>query len=189
MVILIIIIFIIILLFIGIRISLSYTKKGSDFQGCFTILVLRKIKVISRSYPSPDDDEEVEEEEEDENSSINVREILDLARPCLNDIKLFLKSILKAFNIKKLQNHLIFGLDSFADTGEYIGIIWAFLAVANSTCENAQLTAEPSFQGSVLDSWGEAEFDMNILKLVIPAVRLLLKKDVRNLIKGVRNGR
>ena len=52
MIILIIILFIIVLLLIGIRISLIYDKKGSELKGCLKILIFKKIKVYSTTYPS-----------------------------------------------------------------------------------------------------------------------------------------
>ena len=63
MIILIIILFIIILLYIGVRISLVYDKKGRELKGCLKILILRKIKVYSLDFPSPDDDDEEDEDD------------------------------------------------------------------------------------------------------------------------------
>ena len=51
--------------------------------------------------------------------------------------------------------------------------------------EKAQLSAEPSFNGSVLDGWGRNEIDINILKMMPPTIKLISKKEVRQLIKGV----
>ena len=109
-------------------------------------------------------------------------------KPCFEDIKEFVESFTKCIYITKLENHLIFGLDSYADTGKYIGYIWSLMTIVNSSHENARLSAEPSFNGSVLDARGQNELDINILKLIPPAIKLISKKEVRNLIKGVRNG-
>ncbi|MBQ2832844.1 DUF2953 domain-containing protein [Methanobrevibacter sp.] len=185
MIILIIIIFILILLYVGVRIALIYDKKGRKLEGCLKILILRKIKVYSKHYPSEDDKDE-DDEEEDE--SHNVKNIIELAKPCFGYIKEFLKSLNKCIRITKLQNHLIFGLDSYADTAKYIGYIWSLLIVINSAHENSMLTAEPSFNGSVLDAKGENYIDINILKLMPPLIKLLSKKEVRQLIRGIRNG-
>jgi len=186
MIILIVIIFILILLYIGVRIAFIYEKKGKELKGCLKILILRKIKVYSKHYPSEDDDNDEDDEEEDE--SHNVKNIIELAKPCFGYIKEFLKSLNKCIRITKLQNHLIFGLDSYADTAKYIGYIWSLLIVINSAHENAMLTAEPSFNGSVLDAKGENYIDINILRLMIPLIKLISKKEVRKLIRGIRNG-
>ena len=187
MIILIIILFIIILLYIGVKIAFIYDKKGSEFKGCLKILILKKIKVYSLNFPSDDKEKEDEEEEESEKNH-DIRGILELARPCFEDIKEFIKSFTRCIHITKLENHLIFGLDSYADTAKYIGYIWSLIVIVNSSHEKARLSAEPSFNGSVLDGNGVNELDINILKIIPPAVRLISKKEIRNLIRGVRNG-
>ena len=186
MIILIIILLIIILLLVGIKISLSYEKKGSELEGCFKILIFKKIKVFSRQYPPQDNDTDEEEVlEEEEGKERDLKKLYNLAKPCFEDIKTFAKSALKIVKIKRFENHLIFGMDDYADTGKYIGIIWAVLATINPMHEKFQLSAEPSFSGSVLDGYGDNEIDIYILKLIVPTAKLLSKKHVRKLIRGV----
>ncbi len=185
MIILIIILFIIILLIIGIKISLNYNKRGSEITGCFKILILKKITVYSRKFPSDDEDKKEEKEEEKESKQRDIKKLFKLAKPCFKDFKIFLKSSFKVIKVEKIENHLIFGLDSFADTGKYIGIIWAVLAIVNSMHEKLRLSAEPSFNGSQLDGKGVNEFEIYPLKLLIPTARLICKKDVRKFIRGV----
>ena len=184
MIILIIILFIIILLFIGIRISFIYEKIGKNINGCLKILIFKKIKVYSHEFPSDDEDEEKEEEEE-EGKQRDIKKILKLAKPCLKDFKVFLKSALNIIKVKKIENHLIFGLDSFADTGKYIGIIWSILAVVNTMHEKLRISAEPSFNGSQLDACGVNEVEIYPLRLIVPTIKLISKKDVRKFIRGV----
>ena len=186
MIILIIILFIIILLYIGVKIAFIYDKKGSEFKGCLKILILKKIKVYSLEFPSQDD-EERDEEKSDEKKR-DIKKLLKLAKPCLTYFKDFLKSFVKCIRVQKLQNHIIFGLDSYSDTGKYIGYIWGLLAIVNTSHKNARISAEPSFNGSVFDAKGENELEINILKLIPAAVKLISKKEVRSLISGVRNG-
>ena len=189
MIILIIILFIIILLFIGIKIILIYDKTGPELKGCLKILILKKIKVYSIDFPSEDESEDSKEEDEpEEDSESDLKGIFNLAKPCLGHFKEFLKSFVKCIKVKKMDNHLIFGLDSYADTGKYIGYIWGLFTIVNDAHKNARLTAEPSFNGSVLDAKGDNEIDINILKIIPAAIRLLLREEVRSLIKGVRNG-
>ena len=190
MIILIIIIFIIILLFIGLKLVFIYEKTGPELKGCLKILILKKIKVYSLDFPKTEEsekDSESEEESEDDEKR-DVKKILKLAKPCLDDFKEFLRSFVRCIKVKKMDNHLIFGLDSYADTAKYIGYIWSLLIIVNEAHKNARLTAEPSFNGSILDGKGDNELDINILKLIPAAIRLILKKEVRTLIKGVRNG-
>ncbi|WP_406535641.1 DUF2953 domain-containing protein [Methanobrevibacter sp.] len=188
MIILIIIIFIIFLLYIGVKIALIYDKTGNELKGCLKILILKKIKVYSLEFPSKDDDEKEDEEEEDESEDRNMKEIFELAKPCFEDFKTFLESFNKCIKVKKLENHLIFGLDSYVDTAKYIGYIWSLLLIMNNSHENARLSAEPSFNGSVFDMNGENELDINLLKIIPPAIKLVSKNEVRELIRGARNG-
>lgn len=187
MIILIIILFIIILLIIGIKITFEYSKKGSEVKGCLKILIFKKIKVYTHRFPS--DDDHSEEEEEEEHKQRDIKKIYNLAKPCFEDLKIYFKSALKVIKITKLENHLIFGMSDFADTGKYIGIIWGILAAANALHEKLKLTAEPSFNGPVLDCCGENDIEIYPLKLLIPTIRLISKKEVRTLIRGVLDER
>ncbi|MBQ2666183.1 DUF2953 domain-containing protein [Methanobrevibacter sp.] len=184
MIMLIIILFIIILLLIGIKIKVEYDKKGSEVKGCLKILIFKKIKIYSRNFPSKDEKIE-EDEDEDEEKDTDIKKIFDLAKPCLKDLLDYLKTVLKSMKIKTVQNHLVFGMASYADTGKYIGIIWGVLSVINSMHEKLSLSAEPSFAGSVLDGNGINELEIYPLKVVIPTIRLLSKKEIRALIRGV----
>ena len=188
MIILIIILFIIILLLIGIKIKLEYYKKGSEVKGRLKILIFKKIKIYSHNFPSQDEDND-EEDEDEEKKQRDIKKIFDLAKPCLNDLLDYLKSALKTIKIKMAKNHLVFGLSDYADTGKYIGMIWGVLSVVNSMHEKLRLSAEPSFTGFVIDGEGINEVDIYPLKLLIPTIRLISKKDVRTLIRGVLDER
>lgn len=186
MIILIIILFIIILLIIGIRISLEYNKKGSEVKGCLKILIFKKLKVYSLNWPGED---KKEEDDKKESKDRDYKKIFELAKPCFEDLKNYLKSVLKSMKIQKIQNHIIFGMDSYADTGEYIGIIWAICAIINPMHKKMQISAEPSFAGSMLDGYGENNLEIYPLKLIVPTVKLILNEDVRKLIRGVLDER
>ena len=192
MIISIIILFIIILLYFGVKISLIYDKKGPELEGCLQISILRKIKVFSKDFLSSQpnktedkkDEEEKEEEESGEDKKDDKKELFILAKPCFSHFVEFLKSAMKCIRVEKLENHLIFGMDSYVDTAKYIGYIWSLMIIVNSSHKNAKLSAQPSFNGSILDGNGDNELEINILKLIPPVIRLVLKKEVRTLIKG-----
>ncbi len=187
MIILIIILFIIFLLLIGIKISFEYTKKGSEIKGCLKILIFKKIKIYTRHFPSEDDDKE--DDEDEEKKERDIKKLFNLAKPCFDDFKIYLKSVLNIIKVKEIRNHLIFGMNSYADTGKYIGIIWAILATVNPMHEKLKLSAEPSFEGSVIDGYGINEVEIYPLRLIVPTIRLILKKDVRIFIRGVLDER
>ena len=185
MIILLIIIFIFIILLFGIRLTAKWMKIDSDYDGCVEILILKKLKVYSFSL-KPDDDEEEEDEDEDY-SKRDVRKIYELARPCFKYFKRFLHDFLNSVSINKFENHLIIGFSNFAKTGEYIGYIWAVSSVLSGLIPNAYLKSEPSFAGEVLNVKGSLNIDINLLKLILPVIRLISKKEVIRLIKGVIN--
>lgn len=192
MIISIIILFIIILLYFGVKISLIYDKKGPELEGCLQISILRKIKVFSKDFLSSQpnktedkkDEEEKEEEESEEDKKDDKKELFKLAKPCFSHFVEFLISAMKCIRVEKLENHLIFGMDSYVDTAKYIGYIWSLMIIVNSSHKNAKLSAQPSFNGSILDGNGDNELEINILKLIPPVIRLVLKKEVRTLING-----
>ena len=188
MIILIIIFFIIFLLLVGIKISFEYTKKGSEIKGCLKILIFKRIKIYTSHFPSNDNDED-EDDEDEEKKQRDIKKIFNLAKPCFSDFKAYLKSILSIIKIKQIRNHLIFGLNDYADTGKYIGIIWAVLAGVNPMHEKLKLSAEPSFDGFVIDGYGMNEVEVYPLKLIVPTIRLISKRDVRTFIRGVLDER
>ena len=185
MIILLIIIFIFIILLFGIRIRVQWAKINSEIDGCAKILILKKIKVYTYDFNSDDDEDE---DDDEDHQKRDIKKIYKLAKPCFNDIKLFLHKFFDAISINNLENQLVIGFSNFAKTGEYIGYIWAILAILNSALPNTRLQARPSFTGQTLEFKGSANIDINLIKLIKPAFDLLMKKEVRALINGVRNG-
>lgn len=186
MIILLIIIIIFIVLLFGIRIRVQWMKLDNDYNGCAKILIFKRLKVYTFDFKSDDDDESDEESEEDEPR--DLKKIYELAKPCFGDLKTFFHEFLNAVNVNKLENYLVIGFSNFAKTGEYIGYIWAILAVLNTAIPNARLQAQPSFEGEVLNLKGSLNIDISVLKLIVPALKLISKKEIRTLIRGVRNG-
>ena len=182
MIILLIIIFIFIILLFGIRLTAKWMKIDSDYEGCIEILIFKKVKIYTYNLIS--DDEEDEEDDEDYPEK-DIKELYKLAKPCFGHFKNFLHDFFNCVIFSKFENHLIIGFSNFAKTGEYIGYIWAISAVLTKLIPNAYLKTEPSFAGEVLNVKGSANIDINLLKLIIPIIRLISKKEIRRLIKGV----
>lgn len=187
MIILIIILFIIFLLIIGIKITFEFNKTGSELKGCLKILILKKIKIYHHTLSSSDDEDKTEDAEDKKEK--DYKKLFDLAKPCFKYFKDYIKSAVKVMKIAKIENHLIFGMDSFSDTGKYIGVIWAILAVINPLNKNIHLTAEPRFSGSIVDGYGKNELEIYPLKLLVPTIKLILKKEVRIFIRSVLDER
>lgn len=185
MIILLIIIIIFIILLFGIRLTVKWLKIDNEYDGCVKILILKKLTVYTYNL-KPDDDSADESGEEDKKR--DPKKLYELTKPCFDDLKKFIHNVLDAVNINRLENHLVIGFSNFAKTGEYIGYVWAILSIIMGIIPNSRLSAEPSFNGEVLNLKGYLNIDINLLKLIIPTVKLILKKEIRELIKGVLNG-
>ncbi|MBP3226394.1 MAG: DUF2953 domain-containing protein, partial [Methanobrevibacter sp.] len=51
-------------------------------------------------------------------------------------------------------------LSNFAKTGEYIGYVWAISSILTGILPNSRLSAEPSFNGEVLNFKGQMNIDI-----------------------------
>lgn len=184
MIILLIIIIIFIILLFGVRLTARWLKVDREYDGCIEILIFKKLKVYTFDLKSDDDDDDSDEEDKKR----DPKKLFELAKPCFKDLKEFLHEFLEAVNINKLENDLVIGFSSFAKTGEYIGYIWAIFSVLMGIMPNSRLRAHPSFSGEVLNIKGYLNIDISILKLIIPVVKLISKKKIRTLIRGVLDG-
>lgn len=178
MILAIIILILIIFLYMGLRISLSFEKTGSSFKTIIKIKIFKKITVYNSSK-----EKESEKEDEDKKDSENLIKPLKNSLPYLLD---FLKKTTKSIKVKKLNTHLKFGLASYADTAQYIGYIWAIIGFIKSLHPVSKLSAEPVFGDPIIDFKGDVDVDINLLKLLLPAISLIAKKEVRDLIRAFR---
>ena len=186
MIILLIIIIIFIILLFGIRLTARWMKVDNEYDGCIEVLIFKKLKVYTFNLNSDDEDDDDESEEEDEER--DLKKLFELAKPCFKYLKVFFYEFLDATSINRLENDLVIGFSSFAKTGEYIGYIWAILSALMGMIPNAHLRAHPSFAGEVLNIKGYMNIDISLLKLIMPLVKLISKKEIRTLIRGVLNG-
>ena len=98
------------------------------------------------------------------------------------ELKSFLKDILKAIDLKKLEGNLIIGLSDHTTTVKIASWIWSIGAIVNSS-KPTLLTVEPRFNEVITDFEGKIELKINILLLLIYSLVLLTKKNIRELIK------
>ncbi len=178
MILLIIILILIIFLYMGLRISLSFEKTGSKLSAIIKINIFKKITVYNSSK-----EKETSKDEDDEKESKNLMKPLKNALPYISD---FLKKTVKSLKVSKLENHLKFGLASYADTAQYIGYIWAVNGFIKTLYPVSKVSAEPVFGDPVIDLKGCLDVDINLLKLLLPIVSLISKKEIRILIKTFR---
>ena len=132
------------------------------------------------------DEKEIDEEEEEEKSLREkykeIKPILKELKKSKKELKTFLKNILKAINLKKLEGHLIIGLSDHATTIKIASWIWSIGAIVNSK-KPTLLTVEPRFTEIIVDFEGRIELKINLFLLIIYSLLLLTKKNIRELIK------
>ena len=175
-----------IILLFGIRLTGRWRKVDSEYDGCVEVLIFKKLKVYTFDLTSDDDEDDEESDEEDEGR--DLKKLFELAKPCFKYLKIFFHEFLDAVNINRLENDLIIGFSSFAKTGEYLGYIWAIFSVLMGMIPNSRLGVEPSFAGETLNIKGYINIDISIFKLIIPVLKLISKKEIRTLIRGVLSG-
>lgn len=187
-----IIIIILILLYLGVRIIASWEKVGPKLEFDFKILIFSKIKLYHIEYPSNKGNNEPKKDEDEEDKNHDIKNILKLAKPTINPFIEFFKKILYTIQVKEMENHLNFGMDSYVDTAKYVGYMWAILVFPNTLFKNTNLSVEPNFTEPIFDFKGECDIKINLLKIISPTITLLKNKDVRKLIKilikGEENG-
>lgn len=175
----ILIVLIIILLYHGINIVGNFNKHSNDITINFKILIFEKIIIYSINYPS-------EKNKKDKNEN-NKRKIdLELLGFCIGPLLKFFKKFLKCLKVKKLQTHVDLGLSSYVSTAKYVGYLWSIFVIPNTTLENTSFSATPHFNGRVFDLKGQVDIKINILKLIIPTLKLLSNKNIKKFIKSVR---
>ena len=150
-----------------------------------------KSKDETRDKKITDSQDEIAESEEGEDGEEekSLREKYKEIKPILNELKkakeelkTFLKNILKAINLKRLEGHLIIGLSDHATTIKIASWIWSIGAIVNSK-KPTLLTVEPRFTEIIVDFEGRIELKINLLLLLIYSLLLLTKKNIRELIK------
>ena len=150
-----------------------------------------KSKDETRDKKITDSQEEIAESEEGEDGEEekSLREKYKEIKPILNELKkakeelkTFLKNILKAINLKRLEGHLIIGLSDHATTIKIASWIWSIGAIVNSK-KPTLLTVEPRFTEIIVDFEGRIELKINLFLLIIYSLLLLTKKNIRELIK------
>ena len=149
-----------------------------------------KIKESKEESTEKDDEKSKESEDEktEKEDKKSLREKYNEIKPILQKLKLskeelksFLKNILKAINLKKLEGNLIIGLSDHTTTIKIASWIWSIGAIINSK-KPTLLTVEPRFTEVVMDFEGKIELKINLLILLIYSLFLLTKKNIRELI-------
>ncbi|MDO5848501.1 MAG: DUF2953 domain-containing protein [Methanobrevibacter sp.] len=172
-----VILIIIAFLHLGVDLVGNFSKEGSELNFTFEVLVFSRIKIYGVEYPRAKD-------EKDKEKSKKKRKItLNMVEPCIGSLLEFLKKLILSLNVRKLESHLDFGLNSYVSTAKYVGYMWAFLVFPNTALNNTKLSVTPCFNGPVFDFKGIVDIRINLLKMIIPTLKLLRDKNVLKLIR------
>lgn len=167
-----IIVVIISILYLGIQISLKINKTDANINYNLKIKILNKITIFKKEEFS----------KKKENTKPNLSTVKNTIPFLFN----YLKNVLQAVNIQKLEGNIKLGLSSYVDTAKYVGYIWSIFIIPNTTIKSCLLTAEPVFSQEIFDFNVELKININLLKLIIPTILLLKEKEIITFIKESR---
>ena len=187
-----------IILYNGLKIILTVEKKRDKTKYLLKLSIL-KIPVFKRESTDEnagakeDVDNEEEDDDEDEESKSKkgivkkykeIKPILMKLIDSKEELKGFLKNILKTIDIKRIEGNLTIGLSNPTTTLKVACWIWSMGAVVNST-EATSLTVDPRYTEEIIDFEGKLELKINLLLLLIYSLILLTKKKIRELIMEI----
>ena len=115
------------------------------------------------------------------------KEIFIYFKKSFGSIKLFIKSLIKNINISKLDFNLDLGLPSYTKTIEVVSFIWAIKSLFYIYFDDININANPIFGKSKIDLECKLLIDFRIINLLIPGIKLISNKNVRLLIKELRD--
>ena len=124
-------------------------------------------------------------EEEEEKPALPVREYLDAARDLRPHIQAILAAVARSLHLETLRGDVTLGLESPADTGMVYGYCTA-LRYALWPAEAVDFVMTPVFDRKVFE--GTCTLRLQIrrpLRIIIPVVRALLQKPVRQRLRRV----
>jgi len=199
-----IIIIILLILYKGIKLSLLIQKKEAELNynlivSIFRIAVFKKSNKENTDEKNEEKDNEEEKEEKEENNDEEdkgikekyeeIKPILNKLKECKPHLKPFIKHLLRSIDFKKVSGHLKIGLNDHTKTVKISSFIWSVGAIVNTVSKPTSLIVEPSFTEEVLDIDMELDLKINLLTILIQAIVLLTKKEIRELIKMIREYR
>lgn len=190
------IIIILILLYNGIVLSLNLKKIEASLQYEFKVSFL-KIPIFKRNNLDKKEEDELEdedEEEEDENEEdkglkekyYEIKPLIKDLKESKQEIKVFLKKLLKSIDIRKIHGNMELGLNDNMKTIKIASWIWSVGAIVNTISEPSQFIVKPIFTEEKIDIDINLEAKINLLSLIIAAIALLTKEEIRKLIKDFR---
>jgi len=99
-----------------------------------------------------------------------------------------LNALRRSIAMEQLKGEVRVGLGDPGQTGMLVGLTHAIRGIVSPWEDVLDLTLQPVFDEAVLEGKLEMKLRLRLLRLVVPAIRLLLKKPIRRLMKARGGG-
>ncbi|MFQ5911446.1 MAG: DUF2953 domain-containing protein [Thermoplasmata archaeon] len=135
--------------------------------------------------------EEKKEEKDKEKKGIPTEDLLE-ALPELPDligaVLRLLNALRRSVAMERLKGEVRVGLGDPGQTGMLVGLTHAIGGMVSPWADVLDLTLLPVFDEAVLEGELEMRLRLRLLRLVVPAIRLFLKKTIRKMMKASGGG-
>jgi hypothetical protein len=137
-------------------------------------------------------DEEDEKEEEEKEEKTDYRSILDRLRSFTSSRGLLqpfvraLKAILRHIHLRELDVRIKVGLPDPFQTGMLSAVFYPIRQVYHSLIPVGSIELTPVFSEEVYNASVRGRITLSIIMILIPILRLFLKKDFRNIVRSSR---
>jgi len=161
--------------------NIKLENNGFGYLGYYKVKWM-KLQLLEKEISS---NKEENENKEDTGKKWDISKKIKVLKLILETIPYIDKIIfaaLKSINLEKLALDINMGLDSPVLTVQFTGIFWAIASIVNIN-PHVYMCMQPVFIKPTFDAQLKLQMKIQLLYMVIAAVKLLLKKPVRKLIK------
>jgi hypothetical protein len=162
--------------------SITFEPGGNLFR-----LFLFSIPIYTTTI-----DEEPEKEEEEKEEKTDYRSILDRIRSFTSSRGLLqpfvraMKAILRHIHLRELDARIKVGLPDPFQTGMLCALFYPLRQVYYSLIPVGSIELTPVFSEEVYNASIRGRITLSIIMILIPILRLFLKKDFRTLVRNAR---
>lgn len=164
------------------KVSISFGQKGNLFR-----LFLFSIPIYTSTL-----DEEAEKEEEEKEGKTEDRSLIDRirsfssSRGLLQPFVRVLKAFLRHIHLRELDAMIKVGLPDPFQTGMLCALFYPLRQVYYSLIPVGSIELTPVFSEEVYNASIRGRITVSIIMILIPILRLFLKKDFRTLVRNAR---
>ena len=148
---------------------------SEDKSGKFSILLAGR-RILTRPFKSKE-----KEKHKKPRSFPNIQKIVSQLPHISGPISNFPSVLTRSVKLKRMRLRFRFGLGDPAQTGILYGLLQPVIASITSIADRREVEVEPVFNEETLE--GSLELDLRIwlFKIVVPALKLILSKPIRQM--------